>query len=284
MKRSLPLCAILLLSFILSGCNDAQIAEYARQNDIILTPEQIQSIQDSQKPNNNSNIPVVKIGQGKNAISVPINTAAEVLKGEKGEKGDKGDKGERGAQGETGAQGTQGEKGDKGDKGDRGDRGETGRGIESLEINDEGHLIAHYTDGESQDVGSIRDNSKPEVNDYEKVGYVLKKTAELVYSGHVDYEFPVPGHYDYEVLNLEARLIEVNPDIPSCKYKYKVTGKVRVTNFEDGGAGSSVYVHLDNTSSIGEAMGNQDGDYDIDEEIISSIPYISITSVSCSGP
>jgi len=89
------------------------------------------------------------------------------VKGPKGDKGDKGDtgatgpQGEQGAtgaqgpQGETGATGAQGPQGEKGDKGDKGDTGEAGRGIDHMEINDNGELVVYYTDGTNQNLGSV---------------------------------------------------------------------------------------------------------------------------------
>ena len=57
----------------------------------------------------------------------------------------------KGEKGDTGAQGPQGEKGDKGDKGDT---GEAGRGIDHMEIIN-GELWVFYTDGKSQNLGSV---------------------------------------------------------------------------------------------------------------------------------
>lgn len=85
------------------------------------------------------------------------------VKGPKGDKGDKGDTGATGPQGEqgaTGAQGPQGEtgatgaQGPQGEKGDKGDKGDAGRGIDHMEIVD-GELWVYYTDGTSQNLGSV---------------------------------------------------------------------------------------------------------------------------------
>ena len=116
------------------------------------------------------------------------------IDGEQGPKGDKGDKGETGAAGQDGKDGEQGPKGDKGDtgaagkdgvdgqdgkdgvdgrdgkqgpKGDKGDTGaagkdgvdgqdgKDGRGVKSFEVNDEGHLMVTYSDGETVDLGKV---------------------------------------------------------------------------------------------------------------------------------
>ena len=102
--------------------------------------------------------------------------------GEQGPKGDKGDKGDTGAPGKDGKDGRDGidgkdgqpgkdgadgkpgkdgEQGPKGDKGDTGAAGQDGkdgkdgRGVKSFEINDEGHLIVTYSDGETVDLGKV---------------------------------------------------------------------------------------------------------------------------------
>ena len=75
--------------------------------------------------------------------------------GEKGEKGDKGDPGEPGEKGEKGDKGDPGEPGEKGDTGSRGLKGETGRGIDYMEFNSDGELMVYYTDGTSQNLGTI---------------------------------------------------------------------------------------------------------------------------------
>ena len=59
-------------------------------------------------------------------------------------KGEKGDKGDTGAQGE---------------KGEKGDPGADGRGIANMEIID-GELVVTYTDGTSDNLGSIKDSSE----------------------------------------------------------------------------------------------------------------------------
>lgn len=294
MKHLLPLCALLLSSFILSGCNDAQIASFAKQNDIILTPEQIQSIQDSQKPNNGNNIPVIKIGQGKNSISVPIDTAAEVLKGEKGDKGDKGDRGDRGEQGETGVQGLQGEKGEKGDKGDKGDQGESGRGIKSLKINDEGHLIAYYTDDTEEDCGLVvGENPAPAIKDYEKVGYELDVLDSASLEGEFGIQENAEDAFSYRVFDISIKLVSVNDDNPSKKYHYTGTWKVETqsVNLSPHSWGSSaeleaVVLYID--GSIKQFHEVDHRAYGVTTEnidIYSTIPLVHITdAIGVEGP
>lgn len=72
-----------------------------------------------------------------------------VMNGAKGDKGDKGDKGIKGDKGDKGDRGIQGEKGDKGDI------GATGKGIKSVIINAENHVIITYTDNTTADAGAI---------------------------------------------------------------------------------------------------------------------------------
>ena len=64
----------------------------------------------------------------------------------------------KGEKGDTGAQGPQGEKGEKGDKGDT---GEAGRGIDYMKIIN-GELWVFYTDGKSQNLGSVGGSSGQE--------------------------------------------------------------------------------------------------------------------------
>ena len=83
-----------------------------------------------------------------------------VTNGEKGAKGDKGDTGARGPQGlkgDTGAQGPQGLKGDTGARGPqglKGDKGDAGitvpvSGLFSLGVDNDGNLVAYYSDAAS---------------------------------------------------------------------------------------------------------------------------------------
>ena len=94
-------------------------------------------------------------------------TGAAGKNGEQGPKGDKGDKGDTGAAGKNGEQGPKGNKGDKGDTGAAGKNGtdgkdgvdgqdgKDGRGVKSFEVNDEGHLMVTYSDGETVDLGKV---------------------------------------------------------------------------------------------------------------------------------
>ena len=84
--------------------------------------------------------------------------------GEQGPKGDKGDKGDTGAAGKNGKNGVDGKNGEQGPKGDKGDTGaagkngvdgKNGRGVKSFEVNDEGHLMVTYSDGETVDLGKV---------------------------------------------------------------------------------------------------------------------------------
>ena len=88
-------------------------------------------------------------------------------KGDKGDKGDTGAPGKNGADGKNGVDGKDGKQGPKGDKGDKGDTGapgkngvdgqdgKDGRGVKSFEVNDEGHLMVTYSDGETVDLGKV---------------------------------------------------------------------------------------------------------------------------------
>ena len=55
----------------------------------------------------------------------------------------------------TGEDGADGKQGPKGDKGDTGAPGKDGRGVKSFEVNDAGHLIVTYSDGETADLGKV---------------------------------------------------------------------------------------------------------------------------------
>ena len=82
-------------------------------------------------------------------------------KGDKGAQGPKGDKGDQGPAGKDGKDGQQGPKGDKGDQGPAGKDGKDGRdgtdgrGVTAFVVNDEGHLIVTYSDGETADLGKV---------------------------------------------------------------------------------------------------------------------------------
>lgn len=90
-----------------------------------------------------------------------------LLKGEKGKDGLPGKDGKNGipgrdgkdglpgAEGKQGPPGKDGRDGKPGVKGKNGKDGEDGRGIEDVYINEEGHLIIVFTDGEKKDVGRV---------------------------------------------------------------------------------------------------------------------------------
>ena len=91
-------------------------------------------------------------------------TGAQGPQGEKGDTGATGAQGPQGIQGEQGIQGPQGAtgatgaQGEKGEKGDKGDTGAAGRGIDHMEIID-GKLWVYYTDGKSENLGSVGNDS-----------------------------------------------------------------------------------------------------------------------------
>ena len=74
--------------------------------------------------------------------------------GLQGLKGDTGPQGPQGLKGDTGATGPKGDKGDKGDKGAKGDKGDAGitvpaSGLFSLGVDNDGNLVAYYSDAAS---------------------------------------------------------------------------------------------------------------------------------------
>lgn len=81
--------------------------------------------------------------------------------GETGPQGPKGDTGETGPQGpkgdtgETGATGPKGDTGATGPQGPKGDEGDPGKGIKSMAINAQNHLIITYDDDTTQDAGLV---------------------------------------------------------------------------------------------------------------------------------
>lgn len=75
--------------------------------------------------------------------------------GKDGIPGKDGKDGLPGAEGKQGHPGKDGKDGKPGVKGKNGKNGEDGRGIEDVYINEEGHLIIVFTDGEKKDVGKV---------------------------------------------------------------------------------------------------------------------------------
>lgn len=113
--------------------------------------------------------------------------------GETGAQGPKGDTGETGPQGpkgdtgETGATGPKGDTGATGPQGPKGDEGDPGKGIKSMVINAQNHLIITYDDDTTQDAGlvpsgggdvqSVNGHSGVVVLDAEDVGALPDDTA-----------------------------------------------------------------------------------------------------------
>lgn len=297
MRKSLVV-AVLLSSFVLSGCTDAQIAQYAKQNDITLTPELINSIQQSQNPNTNknnqgnnstvpgvnngnfgnmnagnTNTPTIKIGSGRNAVNVPVEAAVSVLKGDKGDPGAQGPQGQQGPQGVEGAKGDRGEKGDKGDQGEKGD---TGRGIDHMQINDEGHLITYYTDGTNEDCGSVKDNSSPipSTPDYEKVGYEINVPDDYERIGTISKS----GYsYDYELKEFNIKLVEVNNNVPGRKYHYFCHYRFIISNCATMNPGAIFAVNLDNGDNSFGYFSISNGEAGRDNDLYTSVPAVGLS-------
>lgn len=116
-------------------------------------------------------------------VEVPVDTASDVLKGDKGEKGDKGDKGDQGIQGEKG------NTGEKGEKGDTGENGEDGFSP-TVEISKVGKITTiTITDAEGEHTATIRDGE-----DGEGSGDMLKATYDANNNGIVDNAEKVNNH------------------------------------------------------------------------------------------
>lgn len=116
-------------------------------------------------------------------VEIPVDTASDVLKGDKGEKGDKGDKGDQGVQGEKG------NTGDKGDKGDTGENGEDGFSP-TVEISKVGKITTiTITDAEGDHTATIRDGE-----DGEGSGDMLKAIYDTNNNGIVDNAERVNNH------------------------------------------------------------------------------------------
>ena len=75
--------------------------------------------------------------------------------GKDGRDGAKGEDGADGQDGKDGVDGKDGKDGENGVNGQDGKDGEDGRGIANLEVNEDGELIATYTDGETQNLGRV---------------------------------------------------------------------------------------------------------------------------------
>lgn len=116
-------------------------------------------------------------------VEVPVDTASDVLKGDKGEKGDKGDKGDQGIQGEKG------NTGEKGEKGDTGENGEDGFSP-TVEISKVGKITTiTITDAEGNHTATIRDGE-----DGEGSGDMMKATYDTNDNGIVDNAEKVNNH------------------------------------------------------------------------------------------
>ena len=75
--------------------------------------------------------------------------------GANGAPGKNGPAGQDGAPGKNGVDGKDGRDGVNGQDGTDGVDGKDGRGVQSFEVDDEGHLIVTYTDGETADLGKV---------------------------------------------------------------------------------------------------------------------------------
>ncbi|MCZ9290972.1 ExeM/NucH family extracellular endonuclease [Corynebacterium lehmanniae] len=75
--------------------------------------------------------------------------------GANGAPGKNGPAGQDGAPGKNGVDGKDGRDGVNGQDGKDGLDGKDGRGVQSFEVNDEGHLIVTYSDGETADLGKV---------------------------------------------------------------------------------------------------------------------------------
>lgn len=129
-------------------------------------------------------------------------------KGEKGEQGDPGQPGQPGLNGQDGLDGLDGLDGEKGDKGDKGDQGEQGVSIIDATIDEYGHLIITYSNGETQDAGKVEHKVPVMYYMYEKGGLlpiyaetvdrgsVLHTPAENLTSGYTVTQWGAPLHED----------------------------------------------------------------------------------------
>lgn len=86
--------------------------------------------------------------------------------------------------------GLQGLKGEQGDKGDKGDTGAAGRGIEDMDIID-GNLWVYYTDGKSENLGSVGGSSGEEEIDISCLEFTLQADDTYSVSVKDDYKSTV---------------------------------------------------------------------------------------------
>lgn len=294
MKKALVLSVVLMSSIVLTACTDAEIASYAAKNNIPMTPQLVNSIKQATEPSKPNN-PTTKSGQQNptipntpntpanptnpmptvdngNVVDNLTNPTANIPQGTvmQGPKGDKGDQGPAGPQGE---------------KGDSGDDGKDGRGIQSMKINDEGHLIAYYTDGTSEDCGLVKgekgdkgDSGETPEKDFEKVGYVLPNNFQK--EGH----FSEINSCDYSLQNVCIKLCDINPNNPSRKYHYTFTGKIILTNYNASpGVGVSYFdfsLRVDDSETI--YMGNFDanGECEYNSDLYYPRPLVEVTRLS----
>ena len=245
---------------VLTACTDAEIASYAAQNNIPMTPQLVNSIKqatepskpNTNKPNTNPNTPsnpsipntpnnptnpMPTVDNG--IVNTPTNPTTDIPQGTviQGPKGDKGDQGPAGPQGE------------KGDSGDDGKDGKDGRGVQSMKINDEGHLIAYYTDGTSEDCGLVKgekgdkgeDAPIPEIPDYEKVGFTIKPSSSIALEGSVDDD---SYSYDYSISECSIVLTEIDNSYPAQKYHYKINLEITISNFVEKNPNSYPFIRI----------------------------------------
>lgn len=206
-----------------------------------------------------------------------------------------------------GPAGPMGPKGDKGDRGADGEKGEPGRGIDHCELTEENHLIVYYTDNTTQDVGSLSfqiPTQEPQY--YEKVGYELKCNVTLPTSksNPVYFSVVVGSHNDVyaniTINSINVKLVEINNNNPSKKYKYEAICNYSIGNFDAPleteylGSYVSSELYYANTNSFIELDGyysflippcnnNQPcNDYlnkTVKHTFYSATPYVSVSSL-----
>lgn len=184
----------------------------------------------------------------------------------------------------------QGPVGPQGAPGSPGERGADGRGIEYCELNSKKELIIHYTDGTSQNVGSVAvssgsgddEGSSEDKPDYEKVGYVVETGSDIGETQHLEND---AGSYDIVFESISIKLSSVNNSNPSKKYHYTGQYTYTVTNYTQTGVGEMVAtagVNFDNSHYQDGKQGNIiSGDESSKHNYVdfySSIPYVSVAS------